>query len=73
MKGKLLSCVRLLTTPWTASYQAPPPMGFSRQEYWSGVPLPSSSFMLAARKMGLQLKVRDVDVDGDDPSQEGRN
>ena len=28
-------------TPWTAAYQAPPPMGFSKQEYWSGVPLPS--------------------------------
>ena len=40
-KVKLLSCVRLLATPWTAAYQAPPPMGFSRQEYWSGVPLPS--------------------------------
>ena len=39
----LLSCfsrVRLLATPWTAAYQAPPSMGFSRQEYWSGVPLP---------------------------------
>ena len=32
-----------LATPWTAAYQAPPPMGFSRQEYWSGVPLPSPS------------------------------
>ena len=32
---------RLLATPWTAAYQAPPSMGFSRQEYWSGVPLPS--------------------------------
>ena len=31
----------LLATPWTAAYQAPPSMGFSRQEYWSGVPLPS--------------------------------
>ena len=41
VKVKLLSCVRLLATPWTAAYQAPPPMGFSRQEYWSGVPLPS--------------------------------
>ena len=41
MKVKLLSRVRLLATPWTAAYQAPPPMGFSRQEYWSGVPLPS--------------------------------
>ena len=38
---KSLSRVRVLATPWTAAYQAPPPMGFSRQEYWSGVPLPS--------------------------------
>ena len=41
LKVKLLSCVRLLATPWTAAYQAPPSMGFSRQEYWSGLPLPS--------------------------------
>ena len=41
VKVKLLSHVRLLVTPWTAAHQAPPPMGFSRQEYWSGVPLPS--------------------------------
>ena len=41
VKVKLLSPVRLLATPWTAAYQAPPSMGFSRQEYWSGVPLPS--------------------------------
>ena len=40
-KVKLLSHVRLLATPWTAAYQAPPSMAFSRQEYWSGVPLPS--------------------------------
>ena len=39
--AKSLSCLRLLATPWTAAYQAPPSMGFSRQEYWSGVPLPS--------------------------------
>ena len=37
----MLSHVRLLATPWTAAYQAPPSMGFSRQDYWSGVPLPS--------------------------------
>ena len=43
VKEKLLSRVQLLTTPWTAAYQAPPSMGFSRQEYWSGVPLPSPS------------------------------
>ena len=41
VKVKLLSRVRLLATPWTAAHQAPPPMGFSRQEHWSGVPLPS--------------------------------
>ena len=41
VKGKSLSHVWLLATPWTAAYQAPPSMGFSRQEYWSGVPLPS--------------------------------
>ena len=41
VKLNSLSCVRLLLTPWTAAYQAPPSMGFSRQEYWSGVPLPS--------------------------------
>ena len=36
---KLLSCIWLFSTPWTAAYQAPPPKGFSRQEYWSRVPL----------------------------------
>ena len=42
-KGKVKSLFRalLLATPWTGAYQAPPSMGFSRQEYWSGVPLPS--------------------------------
>ena len=38
---KSLSCVRLFVTPWTAAYQASPFMGFFRQEYWSGLPLPS--------------------------------
>ena len=41
VKLKLLSRVQLLVTSWTAAYQAPPSVGFSRQEYWSGVPLPS--------------------------------
>ena len=44
VKVKSLSRFRLLATPWTAAYQAPPSMGFSRQEYWSGVPL--SSYLL---------------------------
>ena len=46
VKVKSLSRVRLLVTPWTAAYQAPPSMGFSRQEYWSGVPLPSPYVIL---------------------------
>ena len=41
VKVKSLSPVRLLATPWTAAYQAPLSMGFSRQEYWSGMPSPS--------------------------------
>ena len=39
MKVKSLSCVQLLATTWTAAYQAPPPVEFSRQEYWSGLPM----------------------------------
>ena len=45
MKVKSLSRVQLLATSWTAAYQAPPSMGFSRQEYWSGVPLPSPNML----------------------------
>ena len=45
MKVKSHSQVQLLATPWTAAYQAPPSMGFSRQEYWSGVPLPSLVYL----------------------------
>ena len=41
-KVKSLSHVPLLVTTWTEACQAPPSMGFSRQEYWSGVPLPSA-------------------------------
>ena len=41
VKVKSLSCVWLVATAWTAAHQAPPSMGFSRQEYWSGLPLPS--------------------------------
>ena len=43
VKVESFSHVRLLATPWTVAYQAPPSMGFSRQEYWSGLPLPSLS------------------------------
>ena len=41
VKVKSLSHARLFATPWTVAYQAPPSMGFPRQEYWSGLPLPS--------------------------------
>ena len=46
-KVKSLSCVRFLATPWTAAHQAPPSMGFFRQEYWSGLQLPSPITLLA--------------------------
>ena len=46
VKVKLFSCVRLFVTAWTAAYRAPLSMGFSRQEYWSGLPLPSPSSSL---------------------------
>ena len=48
MKVKSLSRARLLATPWTGAYQAPRSMGFSRQEYWSGVLLPSPWCLQAA-------------------------
>ena len=46
VKVKSFSRIRLLAPPWTSAYQAPLSMGFSRQEYWSGLPLPSPSFFL---------------------------
>ena len=42
----MLSRVRFFATPWTVAHQAPLPMGFSRQEYWSGLPLPSPEDLL---------------------------
>ena len=50
VKVKSLNRVRLFSTPWSAAYQAPPSMGFSRQEYWSGVPLPSPRLLLVLIK-----------------------
>ena len=67
MKGKVkvksLSCVRFLATTRTAAYQAPPSKGVSRQEYWSGVPLPSLMTLesiLKSRDITLPTKVRTV-------------
>ena len=55
VKVKSLSRVRLLVTPWTAAYQAPPSMGFSRQECWSGLPLPSPNVLYLAKRPHHQL------------------
>ena len=49
MKVKLLSRVRLFATRWTVAHQAPPSMGFSRKEYWSGLPFPSPGNLPAPR------------------------
>ena len=51
VKVKSLSCVRLFATPWTTAYQAPPSMRFSRQEYRSGLPLPSPFKQSATAKL----------------------
>ena len=51
VKVKSLSRVQLFVTPWTVAYQAPPSMGFSRQEYWSG--LPFSSLLLISEVKSL--------------------
>ena len=53
---KSLSRAQLLATPWTAAFQAPPSMGFSRQEYWSGLPLPSR-WTLVSKVMPLLLNM----------------
>ena len=52
VKVKSLSHVQLFATPWTAAHQAPLPMGFSRQEYWSGLPLPSPYFLYDPTNVG---------------------
>ena len=53
VKVKLLSRVWLFSTPWTAAYQAPQSMGFSRQEYWGGVPLPSPELALPEKYLNI--------------------
>ena len=57
-----LSSFRLLVTPWAAAYQAPLTMGFARQEYWSGVPLPSLNFSLFKKINIRHLKCRIFNV-----------
>ena len=58
VKVKSLSCVWPSVTPWTAAFQAPPSMGFSRQEYWSGMPLPSPSNTTTPKKICVNKNIR---------------
>ena len=58
VKVKLLSRVWPSVTPWTAAFQAPPSMGFSRQEYWSGVPLPSPMLSSVSGKSKTSVTFR---------------
>ena len=66
VKVKLFSHVHLFATPWTAAHQAPLSMGFSRQEYWSGVPLPSllncSSLAGKPRRVWVSVSSRALSV-----------
>ena len=57
VKVKSLSRVRLSATPWTVAHQAPPSMGFYRQEYWSGLPLPSPNFLTNFKITSCYLKM----------------
>ena len=56
------SSVRLCATPWTAAYQAPPSMGVSRQEYWSGLPVPSPADGIVPAKAQAQRQKTKVPV-----------
>ena len=60
MKVKSLTCVQPSATPWTATFQAPPSMEFSRQEYWSGVPLASPHLELDILKCEVQTALRSI-------------
>ena len=68
VKVKWLSPVRLWATPWTAAYWAPPSMGFSRQEYWSGVPSPSKSYVKGRRPRSpiIWRKMKEVGLGSQD-------
>ena len=57
VKVKSLSRVPLFKIPWTTAYQAPPSMGFSRQEYWSGLPLPNPYFQMKEMKVNNLLEI----------------
>ena len=63
VKVKSLSCVQLFVTPWTVAHQAPPSMAFSRQEYWNGLPFPSSilELIMTIKSLG-QVRKSDYSI-----------
>ena len=63
----MLSRVQPSATPWTAAFQAPPSMGFSRQEYWSGVPLPSPNFLAKSMLIFVSLFIAALQSHYKDP------
>ena len=65
VKEKSLSCVWHLATPWNAAYQAPPSMEFSRQEYWSRVPLPSPGICLSIIKVIYDKPTANIILSGE--------
>ena len=74
MKVKSLSHVRLLAIPWTAAHRAAPSMGFSRQVYWSGVPLPSPMASLVTQKIKNLPAVQETHIQSlgqEDPLEKG--
>ena len=77
MKVKLLSRVRLFVTPWTVAYQALQSMGFSRQEYWSGLPFPSPGDLpdpgIEPRSPALQADALPSELPGKSTSQNGHH
>ena len=62
VKVKSLSRVLLLATPWTAAYQAPLSMGFSRQEYWSGLPLPCTAVFITRLPILKIIKINPISI-----------
>ena len=62
VKVKSFSRIWLFTTPWTVAYQAPPSMGFSRQEYWSGLPFPSPMKLASTLQVGAFLHGSNLDI-----------
>ena len=63
VKGKSLSSVQLLATAWAAAHQAPESMGFSRREYWSGLPLPSPNTALNTKQNKFLLNLQTMGIE----------